>query len=81
MPHIESYLVDIDDKKLFIQTEFVSGYWQLPLDELSQELLSFLRTINCTTNPHTKGCNFFSEFSSKSRTTVPRTKTLSHGMA
>lgn len=35
MPNIDSELGDLRDSKSFVSTEFVSGYWQLPLAEES----------------------------------------------
>ncbi len=42
MPHIESELMDFQCSTSFAVIGFVSGYWQLPLDEDAQEKHSIL---------------------------------------
>ena len=37
MPHIDSEIYDLSDAKCFAKLDFVSGYWQLPVHEDSQE--------------------------------------------
>lgn len=42
MPHIDSEVYDFKDSNHFATVDFVSGYWQLPLDESSQEAHSII---------------------------------------
>lgn len=44
MPHIDLKLFDMTGNLFFAIIDFVSGYWQLPLIEEKQELLSFMRS-------------------------------------
>ena len=41
MPHIDAELVDVLGTKAFALIDFVSGFWQLPLERQSQNLLAF----------------------------------------
>lgn len=42
MPHLESECADFAGSQCFASIDFCSGYWQLPLDEESQNALSFI---------------------------------------
>ena len=42
MPHIDSECTDFSGSKFFASMDFCSGFWQLPLHEESQKLLSFI---------------------------------------
>ena len=42
MPHIDSEIYDFMGSSVFATTDFVSGYWQLPLDKESQEYHSII---------------------------------------
>lgn len=67
MPHIDSELADLAGSKHFALIDFPSGYWQLPLDEDSQELLSFMTPTTviqpkrCTQGAKNAGPNFQSK--------------------
>lgn len=67
MPHIESELADLAESDTFAVIDFCNAYWQMPLDEDSQHLHSFLtanevvkptRTLPGSTNA---GMNFQSK--------------------
>lgn len=64
LSHIDSKLGDIAGSKYFAIIDFVSGYWQLPLAEECQELLSFMATnrevqpIRSTQGAKNSGPNF-----------------------
>lgn len=45
--NIESELVDLRTSRYFSLIDFVSGYWQLPLVEMSQSLHTFMTTKAC----------------------------------
>jgi len=47
MPNIEAELGDLRTSRYFISIDFVSGYWQLPLAETSQQLHTFVTTKVC----------------------------------
>lgn len=67
MPHIDSELSDMAGSLCFDVIDFVSGYWQLPLNESSQELLSFMtanmvvQPTRCTQGAKNAGANFQSK--------------------
>lgn len=42
MPHIEQELTKTQGSKVFCEVDFLHGYWQLPLAEKSQELMSII---------------------------------------
>lgn len=64
MPHLDAELGDIAGSKYFATIDFVSGYWQLPLEEVSQELLSFMTSnkviqpTRCTQGEKSAASNF-----------------------
>ena len=64
MPHIDSELCDMAGSFYFEIIDFVSGYWQLPLAEESQEVLSFMSSkhveqpTRCTQGAKNPGANF-----------------------
>ena len=64
MPDIDSEMADLAGSKFFAVIDFVSGYWQLPLDKKSQLLLSFMTTnkvvcpTRCTQGAKNAGANF-----------------------
>ena len=42
MPHLDSEIHDLSGSQWFAKIDFVGGYWQLPLAEDSQEIMSFV---------------------------------------
>lgn len=67
MPHIDSELTDLAGSKVFAVVDFVTGYWQIPLQKESQLLLSFMTTnkvvcpTRCTQRAKNAGTNFQSK--------------------
>ena len=67
MPHIDSELCDMAGSFYFAIIDFVSRYWQLPLAEESQELLSFMSSkhvvqpTRCIQGAKHAGANFQSK--------------------
>ena len=67
MPHIDSELCDMAGSLYFAIIYFVIGYWQLPLAEESQELLSFMSSkhfvqpTRCTQGAKNADANFQSK--------------------
>ena len=53
MPHIESELADMNGCSVFAIIDFVSGYWQLPLEGGSQEYHSILTPIGIYSSTRT----------------------------
>lgn len=64
MPHIQSETGDLNGGVLVASIYFVSGYWQTPLDNDSQELVSFIykkkvvKPTRCTQGEKNAGPNF-----------------------
>jgi len=67
MPHIDSELSGLAGSTFFATINFPSGCWQLPLDEVSQELLCFmtpstvLQPTRCTQGARNAGPTFQSK--------------------